>query len=168
VASNTASIGPINVTPPSPGTYYFTSSYGGDANNASNNTVGTCNATGESVSVGKAANSGSTVQKLADTVTVAGYNPTGNVVFKLYGPFTAVTDIACTGTAAMTTTVALPSTTANSKSISTTDATSNQYYPASGEGWYGWKVDYDGDGNNLGGPISACGAERAHITYPTL
>ncbi len=78
-----------NFTPTAVGTYYWTASYSGDANNAATSTA--CGDPGESSVVGKAPSGISTGQALfpQDSATVAagaGGTPTGSVTFKLFGP----------------------------------------------------------------------------------
>jgi hypothetical protein len=93
---------------------------------------------------------------LNDTATVTGgSNPTGTVLFNLYGP----NDTTCAGTAIYTQTVTL----------SGGSATTSPGFTTVAAGTYEWTAHYSGDGANLPAD-SLCGAEEVIIakSSPTL
>ncbi len=130
---------PTGFSPPS-GLYRWTASYSGDGNNE----VATlaCNAANQTSDVGKAspgltgvATATATVgSPITDTVTVAGgFNPTGQLVFKAFGP----ADATCSGAVEHEATVSV---------------NANGPYSPTGfsppSGLYRWTAEYSGDGNN--------------------
>ena len=133
------------------GTYRWIANYGGDTNN--NATANACNAANENVVVTKAnpaiatlATEGAQVgDQVHDTATVTGgFNPTGTVTFKLYGPG----DGECDGSAIFTDTVDLEDDgTATSGDFTVTE-----------KGSYHWVASYSGDANNASA-TGACGDE---------
>ncbi len=142
-------------TPTAVGTYYWTASYSGDANNLSAST--SCGDAGESSVVGKAPASIATAQTLTpqDSATISatkGGTPTGSVTFSLFGP----NDSSCSGTAVFTQTVSLSGGSA---------ATSNSTFSvsAAAASTYNWLVVYGGDGTH-DGVTSACGTEQFTLT----
>ncbi len=140
------------------GTYRWIASYSGDTNNAA--LSGACNDANESVTVGLATPIISTQapapasfsDPINDTATLAnGVNPTGTIVFKLYGP----NDINCGGAPVFTTTK-----TVNGNGI----YTSASYTPAAA-GSYRWVASYSGDTNNA--TVSGtCGDLGESVTVP--
>ena len=137
--SATASSG--DFTPAAPGTYRWTASYSGDANYAPVTTP--CNDANESVVVTQAVPtvttqaSGNVVLggSVSDTATVTGgFNPTGTVIFNLYGP----NDATCAGT---------PVFTSPAKTLVGGAASSGSATPTA-VGTYRWTASYSGDGNN--------------------
>jgi YVTN family beta-propeller protein len=151
VSGGTATSDPITTT--APGTYYWTAVYSGDANN--NGATGACQAANESVTITKASPSISTQASaggpvgtaLTDSATVAGgFNPTGNVTFKLFS------DTAC-ATQVFTSTNAL----------SGPSATSGPDYTPTAPGTYYWTAAYPGDANN-NGATGACQAANESVT----
>lgn len=122
------------------GSFRWTASYGGDANNEAVS-LG-CNASGQTSSVAKAspglaATATSTVvvgNTITDQATLSGgFEPGGNIVFRAYGP----DDESCGGAPAYEQTVAVSG--------------NGPYSPAGfapGPGAYRWTVEYEGDGNN--------------------
>jgi uncharacterized protein YkwD len=144
-------------TPASVGTYRWTASYSGDANNAA--IAGACNAAGESTVVATAAptiastaspNVALGAGTLTDTATVSGRSSPlagATVVFRLYGP----DDASCANTPAFTSpAVAYP--------VTGGAVTSPAFTPAQ-TGTYRWRASYGGDANNLAvtGACSAAG-----------
>jgi hypothetical protein len=135
------------------GVYAWVASYSGD----NNNLPATSGCTAEEVTIPKnsptlptspsAAGPIGTV--LNDTATVTGgFNPTGSIVFNLFGP----DDVGCDGTAVYTQTVAL---TGNS-------ATTSPGYTTAAAGTYAWTASYAGDANN-NSASSGCTAEEVII-----
>jgi hypothetical protein len=144
-----------NYTPTAVGTYYWTASYSGDANNLPASTA--CGDPNESSVVGKAPSNISTAQLLypQDTVTVsagAGGTPTGNVTFKLYGP----NDTNCTGVPVYSETESLAggSASTSNTSFSVSSASADTYR---------WQVEYSGDATH-DGSTSSCGTEQFTLT----
>jgi hypothetical protein len=142
-------------TPTAAGTYFWTASYSGDANNEAVATA--CGDANESSVVGKAPSSVDTAQKLRpqDSATVsagAGGTPTGDVTFELFAPG----DTTCTGPAVYTETVGLSGGSA---------ATNNTTFDvsAANDGTYRWKVTYSGDASH-DGSTSDCGVEQFTAT----
>jgi uncharacterized repeat protein (TIGR01451 family) len=136
------------------GTYHWTATYNGDANNSSASS--TC--ASEPVDVGKASPAVATTPNpasatvgadLNDTAQVTGgFSPTGDVTFSLYGP----ADATCSGTALYTKTVALAG-----GGAATSDG------PASTlAGTYHWTATYNGDGNNKTAS-STCASEPVAV-----
>jgi uncharacterized repeat protein (TIGR01451 family) len=130
-----------NYTATKAGTYRWIANYGGDANNGA--TSNACNAANENVVVTKAgpdiatqATEGAQVgDKIHDVATVSGgFNPTGTVTFKLYGP----SDPNCDSSAIFTDTVALGQ---------NGTATSGDY-TVTEQGNFHWVASYSGDANN--------------------
>ncbi len=137
------------------GTYHWTATYNGDANN--NTASSTC--ASEAVTVGKASPTIATTPNpasaivgtsLNDTAHVSGgSSPTGTVTFDLYGP----TDSTCSGVALYIKTVAL-----SGSDAATTDG------PASAlTGTYHWTATYNGDSNN-NTASSSCASEAVTVT----
>jgi hypothetical protein len=90
----------------------------------------------------------------SDTATVsAGFNPTGTVTFKLYGP----ADASCN---------AAPIFTNANKTLSGGVAHSDQFSATAAAGTYNWIATYNGDANNVS-VSSKCGDEPVTITTPT-
>jgi hypothetical protein len=145
-------------TPTAAGTYYWTASYSGDANNAAASTA--CGDPGESSVVGKAPSSISTGQALfpQDSATVAagaGGTPTGSVTFKLFGPDNSTCDpngASPVYTQAVSLANGSASTSNTTFSVSTASAST-----------YKWLVVYDGDATH-DGATSACGTENFTLT----
>ena len=144
-----------NFTPSAVGTYYWTGSYSGDANNVSTST--SCGDAGESSVVGKAPSNIATAQTLTpqDSVAISatkGGPATGSVRFSLFGP----NDSSCSGTPVFTQTVSLSGGSA---------ATSNTTFSVSAAAadTYNWVVAYSGDETHSGA-TSACGTEHFTAT----
>ncbi len=148
------------------GTYRWIASYSGDANNDA--VAGVCNAANESVVVTRATptiattavpESGPVGSSVGDVATLAGgYNPTGNVVFALFGPY----DATCSAAPAFT-----------SAPVAVNGAGSYASPPAGAlrAGLYRWVASYSGDANN--DPVTtACGDPRETVeiaaTIPAL
>jgi Cu/Zn superoxide dismutase len=142
-------------TPTAAGSYYWTASYSGDANNLPVETA--CGEPGESSVVGKAPSSISTGQELfpQDAATIAagaGGTPTGTVTFKLFAP----DDATCAGSPVYTETVSL-----TNGSASTSNSTFS--VNAADASTYRWLVEYGGDATHEGA-TSACGTEHFTLT----
>ncbi len=136
-------------TTTTPGTYYWTATYSGDANN--NAITEVCGGTNESAVVVKASPSISTVASntvvigsaVSDGATLAnGYNPTGTITFNLYGP----NPTNCTGTPVFS----------DSENVSNAGAASGNFTPLTA-GTYYWLASYSGDPNN-NAITAVCGA----------
>jgi len=142
------------------GTYNWMATYNGDSNN---NPVSS-NCGDEAVVISKATPSIATVAVpttgpvgivIMDTATVSGgFNPTGTVTFKLYGPG----DSTCSGASLVSgagfVNVPLSGLSASSAGFQTTAA-----------GIYNWVATYNGDANNIA-VTSKCGDEAVDITKP--
>ena len=146
-----------NTTPANlSGTWSWTASYSGDANN--NGATSGC--TQETVAVSKAAPSLITTPSLGGTVGAVvlndtgtlsgGSQPSGSVTFNLYDP--AHTD--CSGAPTYTQTVPV----SGNGSFSTTNATA-----ADATGTWSWTASYTGDANN-NGATSGCTQETVTVT----
>jgi hypothetical protein len=141
-------------TPAQAGTYWWTASYGGDANN---NPAAT-NCGDEQVAISQAApaittspSPGATVgAAVTDTATLSGGdNPAGTITFNLYGP---------SGTASCTSTPVFTDT----ETVSSGTATSASFTPSQA-GTYYWTASYNGDANNTA-VVSGCDAEPVTIS----
>ena len=141
------------------GTYEWTASYAGDANNnAASSACGaeavvvTAPGSKASPTLGTVPSAGGLIGTvLNDTATLTNASsPTGSIVFNLYGPGTS-----CTTTAIYTQTVALIGASAATTTGFTTTAA----------GTYEWTASYAGDANN-NAANSGCGAEAVVITTP--
>jgi hypothetical protein len=140
-----------NFTSSDVGTYYWTGSYSGDANNLSTST--SCGNAGESSVVSKASTTIATAQTLTpqDSATISatkGGASTGSVTFSLFGP----NDATCSATPVFTQTVNL-----SDGSASTSNTTFS--VSAGAGGTYNWVVVYSGDATHSGS-TSACGVEH--------
>jgi len=142
-----------NYTTAAVGTYRWTATYNGDANNL----AATSGCQDEQVTTTKAQpnisttpSAGGTVGTVInDTATVSGgYSPTGDVTFNLYAP-------------GDTTCVSAIQTFAN-VTLSGLTATSGNYTTAA-VGTYRWTATYNGDANNLAAP-SGCQDEQVTTT----
>jgi hypothetical protein len=141
------------------GTYRWTVSYSGDANNTA--ATSPCNALNETSTVGKASPAISTTATNAtvggaikDTATIAsGVSPGGTVTFKAFGP----NDATCSTTAAYTKTV----TVAGNGSYG-----SENFTPAT-VGTYRWTAEYSGDADN-NAVTSACNAANETSTVTAI
>ena len=133
-----------NFTTTQAGTYLWRASYGGDANN--NPVAGACGAANESVEVQKASPAVTTVASpafgaligasLSDTATLAGgFNPTGTIVFNVYGP----NDATCSGAPVFTSALIPVNGNGNYLSGSFTPTVA---------GTYSFIASYSGDANN--------------------
>ena len=135
------------------GTYRWTATYPGDGHNAPASSG--CQA--EQVTIAKNSPTLGTTPSAAgpigtvlnDTATLSGAsNPTGSIVFNLFGP----DDVDCDGTAVYTQTVAL----------SGNSAATSPGYTTTAAGKYAWTASYAGDANN--NPASSgCTAEEVVI-----
>ena len=148
------------------GTYRWTAAYSGDATNAASSSP--CNAANESVTVGQlgptittnaapsSAFVGNTINDVAHLT--GGFNPTGTITFRLYGP----DDPTCSGAAIST---------------STRTVAGNGDYLSAGavpttSGTFVWVATYSGDANNRAavepvgssGPQSPCSNRSEMVT----
>ena len=146
-------------TPQAAGAYLWVASYGGDGNN--NGASGACGDAQESVVVAQAtpavssqASSGVMITgSVTDTATLsAGFNPTGTLTFKLYGP----NDPTCSNPAAPTATATV---TGNGQ------YTSGSLTPTQ-TGTYEWVVSYSGDTNNATASGSCGDAGESVVVSP--
>jgi hypothetical protein len=151
-------------TPTAVGTYRWTASYSGDANN--NPASSPCNAANESVVVNQAnptivTNASGNVTiggSVTDTATLSGGSqPTGTITFNLYGP----NDATCAGAAVFT----------DSATVSGNGNYTSDPFQPTAEGTYRWTASYSGDANN-NSASSPCNAanESVDVTknQPTL
>jgi hypothetical protein len=157
-ADGNAAYGSGNVTATVPGTYLWTVSYGGDANN---NPAPVTACGSEQVTVTKAAPSLSTTASgsvpvggtVSDTATLSGsYKGTGTITFSLYGPG----DTDCQS--------ALRQLTAT---VNGDGGYSSGTVPVTTAGTYDWVANYSGDTNN-DTAASGCGSETVKVTPQTL
>jgi len=143
------------VTPTAIGTYNWRVSYSGDANN---NPAGPTACGSETVNVNKAVTSITTTPSgtvavggnISDSATLSGgFNPTGTITFKLFGPG----DTTCATVIATSTATVNGNGTYGSAAFSTNAV-----------GTYNWVASYGGDANNSAAGPSACGAESVTVT----
>jgi len=141
------------------GTYNWTASYGGDADNAA---AGPTACGDEPVTVTKASPSITTTAsasvpaggKISDSATLSGgFKPTGTITFKLYGPG----DTTCQTAIATSTATVNGNGTYNSAVFTTV-----------GAGTYNWTASYGGDVNNNSAGPTACGDEPVKVTPQVL
>jgi hypothetical protein len=151
-------------TPTTAGTYTWLADYSGDSNNAP--VPGTCGADGESVTVAKMSPSLTTTAsrgmtlggKVHDTAHLSGgHAPTGQVMFRLYGPG----DPTCSKSPVFTT----------SKTVTGNGNYVSADFSPPKAGTYRWTARYSGDANNAL-RASACRAAGESVTVskanPTL
>lgn len=143
-------------SPAAPGTYRWTASYAGDANN--NVASSTCNAAGESVTVSKISPTLTTTAsanvavggQVHDTAAIAGGSaPSGQGTFTLYGP----NDAGCSGTPVFTSSV----------SVSGNGSYDSADFSPSAAGTYRWTASYSGDANN-NAAAAGCNAPGEQVT----
>jgi len=156
--ANTITTDPKGYTTTAAGTYNWTASYSGDANNLAS----TSDCGSEAVTIAKnsptlgttpSPSSGAIGDTLNDSASLSGASsPTGNIVFKLFPP----SDPTCTGTAVYTDTEAIVGTGAN------TATTDPKGYVSLVAGTYHWTASYAGDDNN-NAASSGCSAEPVVI-----
>jgi hypothetical protein len=138
-----------NFVPSLVGTYRWTAEYAGDANN--NSVTSACNAVNESSTVtqvtptlSSTATNAVVGAAISDSATLAGgASPTGNLVFKAFGP----NDATCSGAAAYSNTVV----------VAGAGSYGSGNFTTSAAGSYRWTVAYSGDANN-GTATSPCNA----------
>jgi hypothetical protein len=147
-----------NFIPSAVGSYYWTASYSGDANNLAASTA--CGDPGETSVVNKAPSAASTAQSIfpqdsASITSSAGGTPTGSVSFKLFGPDNP-TCSSSGSDAVYSETVALSGGSA---------ATANKTFSiaAASASTYRWLVVYGGDAKH-DGVTSSCGTEQFTLT----
>jgi len=155
VTGNGSYTTPVGFTPAQAGTYWWTASYGGDANN--NPAAANCGT--ESVTIAKASpaiatapSQGGTVgTAVTDTATLTGGdNLTGTIKFQLYGPSATAS---CSGAAVFDGTM----------TVSGDGSYISPSFTPSETGTYWWTASYGGDPNN--DPIaSGCDQEQVTLT----
>ena len=145
-----------NFSPTLPGTYRWRASYSGDSNNAA--VAGLCNDTNESVLVSQAGPTITTTASatvtlggaVSDSAVIAGgFNPTGTITFRLYGP----NDATC-GSAPVFTSAAVP--------VNGNNTYGSGNFTPTAAGTYRWIATYSGDGNNSG-VAGACNAANESV-----
>jgi YVTN family beta-propeller protein len=162
--SGNASYDSSNFTPTAAGTYRWTASYSGDANN--DGATSDCNASDESTTVAKASPTISTTPvtgvtvgaNIHDEATVSGRieAQTGATVeFKLYGPGAPN----CEGAALFTDSVSYPP---------SAGAVSSPNHAATEVGTYHWSATYSGDANNDTASSTCSEASVIAKATPTL
>jgi len=141
------------------GTYNWVASYSGDTDN---HAAGPTACGSEPVTVTKASPAISTTAsgtvpaggKISDSAALSGgYNPTGTITFKLYGPG----DTTCQTVLATSTATVTGSGTYGSAVFTTV-----------GAGTYNWVASYAGDANNNPAGPTACGSEPVSVTPQVL
>jgi hypothetical protein len=141
-------------TPASAGTYYWTASYSGDANDLAVST--SCGASGEILTVTPVTPTVTTTVSPAsitvggsatDLATVSGYNPTGTVTY------TAYSDSACSTLVFTSSGIAL--------------GTPSGAFTPTAAGTYFFKAAYSGDANNVA-VTTTCGAAGETLTVASL
>jgi hypothetical protein len=161
-SDGSASSSPPTLVATSAGTYRWTATYSGDANNTPVATA--CGDAGQSVvvttatpsMVTQASRSVPVAGAISDTATLSGgYNPTGTITFSAYGPGAPN----CIGPASFTNTLAV--------THGTGDYTSSPFTPLV-PGRYRWVASYSGDANNSPPVAGTCGAatETVEVSPP--
>jgi uncharacterized repeat protein (TIGR01451 family)/fimbrial isopeptide formation D2 family protein len=134
------------------GTYHWIASYSGDSNN--DGVSGNCGDANESVVVNKAPTSivtqaspgGTPGGAISDVATLSGgFQPTGSITFKLYGPETSPT---CSAADLVFT--------SDPVAVDGNGAYPSGDFSPSTAGMYYWIASYSGDGNNLAS-TGSCG-----------
>ncbi len=148
-------------TPTAAGVYRWIASYSGDAANAA--VAGACNAANESATITAvtpaiattASAGGPAGTALTDQATLSGgFNPTGSITFRLYGP----NDATCAGA---------PVFTSNAIAVSGNGTyTSAPGYTATAVGTYRWIASYSGDAANVA-VAGACNDANENVTITT-
>ncbi len=137
------------------GTYRFVAAYSGDANNAAVTTA--CNDANESVSAGTTTPTIVTVASgtvaaggaIFDTATLSGgVNPTGTIIFTLFGPDNAT----CAGAPIFTST----------KAVAGNGSYPSDPFTTVAAGTYRWMASYSGDANNSA-VTSSCNAANESV-----
>jgi subtilisin-like proprotein convertase family protein len=150
-------------TPTSPGIYRWVAAYSGDTNNEAVTSL--CNDANETTEVTKATPGVSTTatttvtigSPVSDTALLAaGFNPTGTITFRLYGP----NDATCASTAVFTST----------KAVSGNASYLSDAFTPTSPGTYRWTAAYSGDANNeaAAGACNAAGETTSVLTAQPL
>jgi hypothetical protein len=147
--------GSTNFTTTAAGAYRWTADYSGDANNDPASSA--CNAPNETSTVEKAApviattaTSAALGSPISDSATLSGgFSPTGQLVFKAFGP----DDATCANAPAFEKTVA----------VSGNGAYGSTNFNGASLGAYRWTVAYSGDANNAIS-VSPCNAANETST----
>ncbi|MDP9074233.1 MAG: hypothetical protein M3N98_08690, partial [Actinomycetota bacterium] len=142
-------------TPTTPGTYHWIATYSGDATNAS--VASGCLDIGESVIVTKIVTTASPSvpagNGIFDTATLSGgVNPTGSILFKLYGP----ADTNCTAAPIFTST----------KTVTANGNYQSDPFGANVAGTYRWIASYSGDTNNAAATTACNDAGESVVVTP--
>jgi hypothetical protein len=153
--SGNDSYGSGNFIPTLAGSYRWTAAYSGDANN--NAATSGCNAANETSTVAKAAPGIATTATsapfgfpIADSATISGgFNPTGSIVFKAFGP----ADATCSSAAAFVATVP----------VNGAGSYGSGGFNGAQLGSYRWTAAYSGDANN-NAATSGCNAANETST----
>ncbi|MEA2297357.1 MAG: hypothetical protein QOF77_293 [Solirubrobacteraceae bacterium] len=144
-------------TPTAPGSYFWTAAYSGDVSNAAVTTA--CGDNNETTMVTKAAPAIVTVASgpgptITDRATLSGgVNPTGSIVFTLFGP----DDATCARPAIFTSTVPV-----NAGNGGYTSGA----FTVTAPGTYRWVAAYSGDAANTA-VTSPCNAANEAVSLPT-
>jgi hypothetical protein len=145
-------------TPSVVGIYQWVATYNPNPNNMG--VAGKCGTTSEQVTVQPATPPIASTIMLGDTVKVSPVtgagSPTGTVSFSLYGPFTSLASVSCTGT---------PVTTEGPALIDANGEASTPTSVAVAAGIYAWQVTYTSTAPNYSGTSTTCTAEMANISY---
>jgi hypothetical protein len=143
ISSGTASYS-TSWTPSAPGTFYWLATYAGDANNNAFNTK--CGDANEQVTIVKASpaiattatNASGASTSVSDSATLSGgFNSTGSITFKLYGP--SATPGCSTSNLVFTSSAVAVTGNGNYGPVSFSPTTVGSYY---------WIASYSGDANN--------------------
>jgi hypothetical protein len=141
--------------PTAAGTYRWIANYGGDANNTA--TTNACNGANESAVavpagpnvVTNASPSIALGGPINDAATLAGaVNPTGTIIFRLYGP----DDAMCAGAVIFTSTV----------TVNGNGTYSSASFTPLAIGAYRWIANYSGDVNNVA-TANTCNADNENV-----
>jgi IPTL-CTERM motif len=159
VAGN-GTYGSGNFTPTLAGIYRWIANYSGDANNTA--TANACNGANESVLVNQVTPTVVTTASagvplggaISDSAVLSGgANPTGTILFRLYGP----NDATCTGAGIFTSTVTVNG---NGSYVST------PAFTPTAVGAYRWIANYGGDANNTATTNACNGANESVVVGP--